>query len=157
MRAILLNSIRCLYLLMFWRTSVAEQVKETISLVMSSSLITLWNPIAHTLLPQDKSIPKIMKLTTTNQIRFPSTEKRSSFIWKINIVGVSQSLKALRPRRSKSNSNQPCSSLSTRTVSKAVTRLRHQDQLQSHEQLLVKRSRSAGNAVADSWIRTVFC
>ena len=157
MRAILLNSIRCLYRLMFWRTSEAEQVKEISSLGMSSSLITLWKPIAHTLLPQDKSIPRIMKLTTISQIRFPSTEKRSSSIWKINIVGVSQSSRALRPRRLRSNSNRPCSSLSTRIVSKAVTRLRHQDQLQSHEQLLVKRSHSAENAVADSWIRTDFC
>ena len=157
MRATLLNSMECLYLLMFWKTSAARQVKGTTSLVMSSSLITSWNPIAHTLLPQDKLRLKIMKLTTISQIRFPSTEKRSSFISKINTVEVNPFLRALRPPLSRSNSNQPSSSLSTRIVSKAATSLRHQDRLQSHEQPLARRSRSAGSAVVDSWIRTDFC
>ena len=91
MRATLLNSIRCLYHLMFLKTSVAEQVREATILVMSSSLITFWNSIAHTLFPQDRSRPRIMKLTTISQIRFQSIEKRSFFIWKINIVVVSLS------------------------------------------------------------------
>ena len=156
MRATLLSSTRCLYPLMFWKTSVAEQVKETTTLVMNSSLITFRNSIAHRLFPRDKLRPKITKLTTITQIN-QSSEKRSFFIWKINTIAVCQSSKVLSPRQLRSNSNQPCSSLSTWIVSRAVTRWRRQDQLQSHEQLQVKRSLSAGNAAADSWIRTDFC